>query len=105
MRHLMVLTTSMFLVVASGAAAGGPFSPAGISRADSDAPVILVQDRTRHESLKQKVKRVWRNLTGYKFEVSCPLNRTTCTDTGKDRGEAQAKCISRNPFCWVADAK
>jgi hypothetical protein len=55
-----------------------------------------------HETLKQKVKRVWRNLTGYKFDVSCPLGaRSTCTETGKDRGEAQAKCISRHPLCWV----
>jgi len=56
--------------------------------------------------LKQKVKRAWRNLTGYKFDVNCPINNhRTCAETGKSVGDARAKCIARNPGCWVSDTK
>ena len=34
-----------------------------------------------------------------------PVSRTICTETGKDRADARAKCVSRNPFCHVADAR
>jgi len=33
------------------------------------------------------------------------VNRTTCTETGKSRENARAKCQSKHPFCAVADAK
>ena len=106
MRHFMILATCMVLIAAAGQAAAGPFSPSGLTRAGGEPSVIFVQDKPKNESLTQKVKRVWRNLTGYKFDVSCPLAaRTTCTETGKDRGDAQAKCISRHPLCWVAAAE
>jgi hypothetical protein len=105
MRHVLILAVGVFLIAAGGHAVAGPFPPAGLMHAEGGAPVILVQDK-KHESLKQKVKRVWRNIAGYHFDVSCPLRgQSTCSDTGKDRGDAQAKCISRNPFCWVADSK
>ena len=72
MRHLIPLAAGVFLLATAGHAGGGPFSPAGISRADGGPPIILVQDKaTKDETLKHKVKRVWRNLTGYKFDVSC----------------------------------
>ena len=72
-----------------------------------------MQERAKKdETVKQKVKRVWRNLTGYKFNVACPafpiplvMNRTTCTETGKSRADARAKCQARHPFCQVADAR
>jgi hypothetical protein len=104
MRHLIVLAAGVFLIAASGEAVAGHFSPAGISRAES-APVILVQAK-KDETLKQKVKRAWRNLTGYKFDVNCPINNhRACAETGKSVGEARSKCISRNPGCWVSDIK
>ena len=107
MRHLIVLATGVFLFTATGQAVAGPFSPAGLSRADTGAQIVLVQDKAaKDEPLKQKVKRIWRNLTGYKFDVTCPINNhRTCTETGKDRDESRSKCISRNPLCWVSDAK
>jgi hypothetical protein len=105
MRHLIVLATGLVLLTAAGQAVAGPISPAGFSNAVG-SPIVLVQDRPKKdETLKQKVKRAWRNLTGYKFDVSCPFARRTCTETGKDRDDARGKCIARNPFCWVADAK
>ena len=107
MRYLIILATSTFLVAASGQALAGPFPQAGFSRADSGTSIILVQDKPKKdETLKQKVKRVWRNIAGYKFDVNCPINyHRTCAETGKDRNDARGKCIARNPFCWVADAK
>jgi len=56
--------------------------------------------------MQQKAKRAWRNLVGYKFDVNCPINsHRTCAETGKSRDDARAKCIARNPLCWVSDAK
>jgi hypothetical protein len=38
--------------------------------------------------------------------VNCPINNhRTCAETGKSRDDARAKCIARNPICWVSDAK
>ncbi len=54
---------------------------------------------------EQKAKRAWRNLVGYKFDVSCPFEKRSCAETGKSRDDARAKCIARNPVCWVSDAK
>ena len=74
-------------------------------------PVQLIQDKPKKdETIKQKVKRIWRNWTGYKFDVACPifpvpLTRSSCTENGKNREEARAKCQSRNPFCAVGDAR
>jgi hypothetical protein len=105
MRHLVVLAAGLFLFATIGQAAAGPISPAGFSRA-AGAPIVLVQDKpAKDETLKQKAKRVWRNIAGYKFDVSCPFASRTCAETGKDRNDARGKCIARNPFCWVADAK
>jgi hypothetical protein len=109
MRHLAVLATGVFLIAASGPASAGAFPAAGMSSADVGASIQLVATEKKSETVTQKVKRAWKNLTGYKFEVSCPAlgppRKSTCTESGKSRGEAQAKCQSRNPFCFVADAK
>jgi hypothetical protein len=106
MRHLIVLFTGVFLFAAADQAAAGPFAPAGFSRPDSGGQIVLVQATApKDETLKQKAKRVWRNLAGYKFDVSCPFASRACAETGKDRNDARGKCISRNPLCWVSDAK
>jgi hypothetical protein len=112
MRVFAILATGAFLIVSSSAGAT-PLSPAGLSRSDDLSAIVLVQEKAKKdETLTQKVKRVWRNLTGYKFTVTCPafpipivVNRTTCTETGKSRDEARGKCASRHPFCAIADAK
>jgi hypothetical protein len=88
----------------------GAVSPAGLSRIDGLSVVQPVQDKKKPETIKQKVKRAWRNLTGYKFDVACPafpivLSRTTCTATGKNREDARAKCQSQHLFCDVRDAR
>jgi len=109
MRHLALLATGVFLIAVSGPAVAGPFPAAGIWRGESQ--IVLVQDKAKkNETLKAKVKRVWRDLTGYKFAVACPafpitLSQSTCTETGKNRADARAKCQSRHAFCRVADAR
>jgi hypothetical protein len=105
MRHHILLATALILLASSGQSVAGPFSPAGLSRAAAGAPVVLVQAK-KDETLQQKAKRAWRNLVGYKFDVNCPINNhRSCAETGKSRDDARAKCISRNPLCWVSDAK
>ena len=107
MRYPIVLVVGVLLFAASGQALAGPFPQAGFSRADAGKSIILVQEKPKKdETLKQKAKRVWRNIAGYKFDVNCPINNhRACAETGKDRADARGKCIARNPFCWVADAK
>jgi hypothetical protein len=109
MRDLVLLAISAFLIVTSSSVGAAPLSPAGIARSDQSA-IILVQDKPKKgETLKQKAKRVWRNLTGYKFAVACPaiftVSRHSCTETGKSREEARAKCQSQSPLCAISDAK
>ena len=114
MRYLTLLTlttASVILIGASGSAGAGVAGPAGLSRSGGLSSVEFVQEKRekrKSETLTERVKRAWKDLVGYKFTVSCPillpLSRTTCTETGKDREDARAKCASRNPFCYVADA-
>jgi hypothetical protein len=104
MRHLAILVAGTFLMAASVPAAGGPFSPAGLN-SDGLAAIELVAAKKKSETVTQKIKRAWKNLTGYRFDVSCPFaGRRTCTETGKSRGDARGKCIARNFGCWVDDA-
>ena len=104
MRNLIVLATSTFLIVAGGQALAGPFPQAGFSRAGG-ASIMLVQEKPKKdETLTQKAKRVWKNIAGYKFDVNCPINyHRSCAETGKNAGDARAKCIARNQGCWVSD--
>ena len=104
MRHHIVLATGLTLFTAGGHSIAAPGSPAALSRADTGAPVVLAQAK-KDESLKQKAKRAWRNLVGYKFDVSVRLKTRPCAEIGKSRDDARAKCIARNPVCWVSDAK
>ena len=88
----------------------GAMPPAGLSHIEGLATIQLVQEKKKSETMKQKVKRAWRNLTGYKFDVACPafpfaLSRTTCTATGKNRDDARAKCQSQHAFCQIGDAR
>ena len=96
-------------LLAMNAAVG--VSPAlAVGASDAKAPIVPAQNEPKkNETVQQKVKRVWRNLTGYKFEVGCPaileLTKKTCTETGKDHDAARPKRISANPFCSVSDMK
>jgi len=106
MRYFVLL--GLLLIAAPEDAAAGVVARAALSFGATPSFVQVAQERRKPESFTERVKRAWKDLVGYKFDVSCPviipLSRTTCTETGKDRSDAHAKCISRNPFCYVADA-
>jgi hypothetical protein len=85
-------------------------STAGSDRLGNISSLQFIQDKQKSETIKEKVKQIWRDWTGYKFDVGCPafpiiLTHATCTATGKNRDEARAKCQSKNPFCLVSDAQ
>jgi hypothetical protein len=107
MRYLTMGAAGICLLAMSATAGINPASAAG---AFAPAPIQLAQaEPKKDETIKQKVKRVWRNWTGYKFAVACPalipLSHSTCTETGKNRGVARSKCQSANPMCSVSDVK
>jgi hypothetical protein len=96
------------LIAPWGYAGAGPASPARLSHIDGLSAIEFVQDKKKPEPVKQKVKRIWRNLTDYKFDVACPafafaVTRTNCTETGMNREDARAKCQSRHVLCQVGD--
>jgi hypothetical protein len=109
-RILAALAVTGTLLIAPGGHAGaGPASPAGLSRIGGLSSIEFVQDKQKSETIKHKMKRVWRNLIGYKFDVACPAfafahSRTNCNETGKNREDARAKCQSRHVLCQVGDA-
>ena len=108
MRHLMSLATAIFLIAVSSNGFTAPKSPSGLSKTDSPSSIQLVQDKPKNDTIKKRVKRAWKDLTGYKFDVGCPiflpLSHRTCTETGKNREAAREKCVSANPFCYVTAA-
>jgi hypothetical protein len=108
MRYLSILTAAA-LVAATASAGGSGLSPAVLSPAASDLSALqLVQEKRKSDTITQRVKRAWKDLVGYKFDVFCPIifpiAHRTCTETGENRNDARSKCASRNPFCYVSDA-
>lgn len=105
MRIIAIATAATLLLAVSGPVQAGPFPPAGLS-ADSVTSIELVAAKEKSETVTQKVKRAWKSMVGYKFDVSCPLaGSRTCSETGKSRADAKGKCIARNVGCWVTDAR
>ena len=82
---LAALALTGALLIALGTHAGAvSVSAAGLARIDGLSTIEFVQDEQKSETVKQKVKRIWRNITGYKFDVACPafsfaLTVTSCT--------------------------
>jgi hypothetical protein len=106
MRHTKLLAAGILLAMVSTNA----LAVSTADRFGNLSSVQLIQDKQKSETVKEKVKRIWRDWTSYKFDVGCPafpiiLTHATCSATGKNREEARAKCQSRNPFCLVSDAR
>jgi hypothetical protein len=106
MRHTQWAAAGILLAMVSTSA----LAVSTADRFGNLSTVQFVQDKQKSETIKEKVKRIWRDWTGYKFDVGCPafpiiLTHATCTATGKNREEARAKCQSKNPFCLVSDAQ
>jgi hypothetical protein len=96
----------------AGSARHAVAAPAGFIDASIVSQVELVQEKPKKsETLTQKVKRVWRNVTtpNYNFCVACPvllpLSRTTCTAQAKTVDEARGKCAAQYPLCSVVETK
>ena len=110
MNRVILIAAAGFLTMA-GAARAAPISANGLS--STDAAVVQVQakkDEGIVAKTEKKVKRAWRNLTGYKFDVACPamampLSRASCTETGKNVEEARGKCQAKHALCQVVEAK
>ena len=101
----IVLTAALCV---NGPSFAAPASPAGLSRINDISAITFVQDKRAPETVKHKVKRLWREFTGYKFDVACPafafaLSHATCTVNGKDRENARAKCQSQYVLCEIRD--
>jgi hypothetical protein len=117
MRILGMAAAGVCLLAMSAAWNVNPAAATAFRVASSQAPIVLAQNEPKKqaqaepkkETIKQKVKRVWRNWTGYKFSVGCPailtLSHSTCTETGKNRDAARSKCIAANPLCSVSDVR
>jgi hypothetical protein len=111
MRYLAMGAAGVCLLAMAAGASLNPAAAAGLSTAQ--APIVLAQAEPKKETLthevKRKVKKAWRNMTGYKFDVACPalipLTHSTCTETGKTRDDARAKCQSQSPLCSVSEVK
>jgi hypothetical protein len=100
-------------------------NPAAAATLTAQAPIVMAQAETKKpETTTQKVKRevkettadvkksakrAWKKMTGYKFAVACPalipISHSTCTETGKNRADAKAKCQAQSPLCSVTEAK
>lgn len=100
-------------------------NPAAAATAAAQAPIVMAQaDAKKPETTTQKVKRevkettadvkksakrAWKKMTGYKFAVACPalipISHSTCTETGKNRADAKAKCQAASPLCRVTETK
>lgn len=110
MRFIAALTTAGFMLAANAASAA-PISASGMS--NTDTAIVQVQQKKDEgivQKTEKKVKRAWRNLTGYKFDVACPamampLSRASCTETGKNVEEARGKCQAKHGLCQVVEAK
>ncbi|HLL28038.1 MAG TPA: hypothetical protein VKT73_10405 [Xanthobacteraceae bacterium] len=117
MRYFALFITGVVLIVAIGGASAGAISSAGLIRVDRLSPVEFVQDKQSSETVTQRVKRAWKELVGYKFDVICPAfplaplplplgaTHATCAEIGKSRDDARAKCQSQHQLCQIADAK
>lgn len=109
MKYMAMAATGVCLLAMT--AGINPAAAAGASEAK--APIVLAQVDTKKETVtekvKRKVKRAWRNMTGYKFDVGCPilipLSHKTCTQTGKNVEDARAKCQAANPLCSVVEIR
>jgi hypothetical protein len=104
MRIIPLFAAGALLIAVNASASAAPAFPNGVTSASP--AIVLIQDKPKKgEGITAKVKRAWKKLTGYHFDVSCITGRTTCSETGKNAAAAQSKCIARHPACWVENKR
>ncbi len=119
MRYLVMGAAALAVLACGAAVSTGPALADGVS-----GPMVVAQNDTKKsestvdkvkrevkedtKAVKKSVKKTWKKLTGYKFAIACPilipLTHSTCTETGKNKAAAQAKCQAQNPLCSVTPA-
>ena len=108
MRISALLGGVLLLAATTGLVMAAPLAPSFATGAEEVSGLVLVQEK-KSDTVTQRVKRAWKDLVGYKFDVACPIffpvNHRTCTETGKDRAEARSKCAAQNQFCLISDAR
>lgn len=97
------------MVTVGGAQAPVVLAQAEPKKAETTTQKVKREVKEETAEVKKKVKRAWKKLTGYKFAVACPallpITHSTCTETGRNRADAQAKCQAQSPLCSVTEAK
>lgn len=109
--RLVAIAVAGFLFATANWASASPLH--SISPEPNYTPIERVQTQQpkKEETVTQKVKRTWRNLTtpSHSFCVRCPIpipvTSKTCTAKGKTVGEAQSVCQQQNPLCYVNAGK
>ncbi len=108
MFRISLFPTAILLIAASAIAQTGTAAPANPAGFSAPSYVQLVQEK-KSETVTQKVKRVWHNITtpNYDFCVACPalipLSHQTCTTQAKNQSTARAQCVEQHPFCSVSE--
>src|SRR5476649_2744845 len=97
MRYLAMAAAGVCLLAIN--ATGGIDRAQAAGATETKAPIVLAQNEPKKdETMKQKVKRAWKNLVGYKFAVGCPVvlefTKKTAKETGSDRDAARSKVIA-----------
>ncbi|MBV9556761.1 MAG: hypothetical protein JO254_06745, partial [Pseudolabrys sp.] len=83
MRTLAIIAAGA-IVFGAVTANAAPLSGAGMKSDSSIVLVHVLKKASTTEKVKDKVKRAWKRIAGYKFAVSCPafppITTKTCTE-------------------------
>ncbi len=107
--HKIVLAAAAALLIAAGSAFAAPISAAPGYETGTLSMLQLIQAKAKSDTVGQRIKRAWRDLTDYKFCARCqflifPLASSTCSvSRAKSRDEARATCAARNSLCTIND--
>lgn len=111
MLRISLFAAALLLIATSVMPPAARAAPAGPQTFSIPSNIQLVQDKKKSETVTQKVKRVWRNITtpNYDFCVSCPIlipvSYQTCTAEAKNVDDARAKCQAQHLLCSVRDKR
>jgi hypothetical protein len=97
MHIIAIVTAGALLIAVSGPAQAGPSSPVGMS-AGSPRSIELVATKKKSETVTQKVERVWKDLVGYKFNVSMPVRRIKNVQRDRQEPGRRAWQVHRQEF-------
>jgi hypothetical protein len=120
MRYLTMSAAALAMLASGAMGASHPALADGVSapmvlaqndakKSDSTVEKVKKEVKADAKAVKKSAKKAWKRLAGYKFAVACPalipLSHSTCTETGKNKADAAAKCQAQYPLCSVTPAK